>query len=539
MLTVSERRRGIGWGLLSLFAIALFVGVAVAALASLDAGDVSEGFFTVYTWRTFRFTLLQAILSTLLSVMLALPVTLALARQQHFAGRIWIIRLLQLPMGLPVLIGALGIIGIWGTRGLANGLLREIGLDQPVNIYGLSGILLGHAFFNMPLATRLMVAALERLPAEYWLLSTSLGMKAFPVFRFIEWPAVRRVIPGIASLIFMLCATSFTLVLILGGGPAATTLEVAIYQALRFDFDPQRAIALSLLQLGTTGLLLALMARFPAPDDVGGTGGRPLRRFDGSGFGARLWDWVVIGMAVAFLLLPLASIVVAGLRADLWSLATSPAFLQATMTSLTISLAAGLLAVMTSLAIIAAREAIADMRNTGSILQGFSGLLDGVASLVLLVPPVVLGAGWFLILIPYGDVRPFAPILLALINTLMALPFVMRVLAPAVQRHRHQTARVAASLGIGGLARLWWVDRPALTKPLLTALSFAMALSLGDLGAVALFGSNDFVTLPWLVYGRLASYRTTDADGLALLLGGICLVLTILGTAGRREAQRV
>jgi thiamine transport system permease protein len=65
-----------------------------------------------------------------------------------------------------------------------------------------------------------------------------------------------------------------------------------------------------------------------------------------------------------------------------------------------------------------------------------------------------------------------------------------------------------------------------------------MALSLGDLGAVALFGSDSFVTLPWLVYSSLGSYRTNDADGLALILGIICLVLTIAGTMGetRREA---
>jgi len=72
---------------------------------------------------------------------------------------------------------------------------------------------------------------------------------------------------------------------------------------------------------------------------------------------------------------------------------------------------------------------------------------------------------------------------------------------------------------------------------MLTAFSFAMALSLGDLGAVALFGSDSFVTLPWLVYSRMGSYRTNDADGLALILGVVCLLLTIAGTMGpaRRE----
>ena len=77
-------------------------------------------------------------------------------------------------------------------------------------------------------------------------------MGAGPSFRLIEWPAMRAALPGVAGLVFMLCITSFTIVLTLGGGPAATTLEVAIYQALRFDFDPARAVALTLLQIALT-----------------------------------------------------------------------------------------------------------------------------------------------------------------------------------------------------------------------------------------------------------------------------------------------
>jgi ABC-type sulfate transport system permease component len=50
-------------------------------------------------------------------------------------------------------------------------------------------------------------------------------------------------------------------------------------------------------------------------------------------------------------------------------------------------------------------------------------------------------------------------------------------------------------------------------------LCLRLALSLGDLGAIALFGSDRIITLPWLLYQKLGSYRTDDAAGLALLLG--------------------
>jgi thiamine transport system permease protein len=532
MLKRAQRRHSIGLGILAFVLVSAFVGLAVVALLGYDAEPSERSLFTAYTWTVLRFTLLQASLSTILSIALAVPVALALSRRPRFPGRTWILRLMALPMGLPVLVAALGLITIWGRQGLFNSLLSSFGVAQPVSIYGLSGILLAHVFFNLPLACRLMVATLDRLPGEYWLLATGLGMKPLSILRFIEGPALARILPGIAGLIFMLCATSFTLVLILGGGPAATTLEVAIYQSLRFDFDPPRAIALSVLQVALTAMILGILSLLPSTDDNSLTHGLPVRRFDGSTLGRRLWDGAMIGCASFFVLLPLVSIVAAGLQADLQRLVTSPAFLTAASTSTTIALLSGVLSVLFAISIIKARIAIQDMRRPSRVAVTFSTVLYATSSLVLLVPPVVLGTGWFFLLRPWGDVSRLAPYLVIAINSLMALPFVMRVLEPAIGEHWRQTARLSASLGIGGLAKFWRIDRPALLRPMLLALSFAMALSLGDLGAIALFGSNDFVTLPWLLYSRLSSYRTADADGLALILGVICLLLTFIGTSG-------
>lgn len=535
MLTTAERRRGIVAGLAVLAAVIVFVGTAIATLLAWDGDQSASRLFTAYTWSILRFTLWQAALSTLLSVAFAIPVALALARRPRFAGRAWILRLMALPMGLPALVGALGLLGVWGRQGVLNGWLTAAGLEHPVSVYGLSGILLAHTFFNIPLAVRLLLSVLERLPAEYWLLSASLGMKPVSIFRFVEWPALARVVPGVAGLIFMLCATSFTLVLVLGGGPAATTLEVAIYQALRFDFDPPRAVALAFLQIALTAAVIGLIAFLPAATDTVRTAGRKVLRLDGRSSASRLWDGLIIAVAVIFVASPLFSVLVAGLRADLWKLVNGPRFIQAATTSLVIAVTAAVIAVSASLAIITARQAIRDRRDPNLAARLLSTSLAGTSSLVLVVPPIILGTGWFLVLRQFGNVAAFAPYLVAFINALMALPFAVRVLEPALDAHRHQTARLVAALGISGPAKWRLIDLPVLTRPILTALSFAMALSLGDLGAVALFGSSDLVTLPWLVYSTLSSYRTNDADGLALILGVICLALTILGTAGKKE----
>jgi hypothetical protein len=56
----------------------------------------------------------------------------------------------------------------------------------------------------------------------------------------------------------------------------------------------------------------------------------------------------------------------------------------------------------------------------------------------------------------------------------------------------------------------------------------ALILSLGDLTAISLFGTQDFVTLPALIYRQMGSYRFDEAIGTALLLGAMVLAFSTL-----------
>jgi thiamine transport system permease protein len=206
-----------------------------------------------------------------------------------------------------------------------------------------------------------------------------------------------------------------------------------------------------------------------------------------------------------------------------------------------IGAAAALLAILIAGLMIRARHSAGDPpSNRGlGLLSAFSG---AAGSLTLLVPPVVLGAGWFLML--GGGAGQLAAPLAAIIivNALMALPFVMRVLEPAYQTAMARNGRS------GPVARNHRVSTgsgrsicPQCSCRLTTGFAFALALSLGDLGAIALFGSDRIVTLPWLLYQKLGSYRTDDAAGLALLLGmttmGLILMADRLGNHGKEDRR--
>ncbi|TPW30730.1 thiamine/thiamine pyrophosphate ABC transporter permease [Pararhizobium mangrovi] len=540
MLTNGERRRWIVGGGLALALMAALVLAAVVPLLVATAGgaEARSATFDTYIWRVTRFTLLQAGLSTLLSVALAIPVTSALARRRRFFGREWLVRLLAVPLGLPQIVATLGLLAVWGRQGLVNEALLAAGAGYPVSIYGLPGILLAHVFFNMPLAARLMLFEVERTPGEYWALAGQLSMRRSAVFRLIEWPAIARVLPGAAGLVFMLCATSFTIVLLIGGGPGATTIEVAIYQALRFDFDPPRAVVLGLFQIVLTGLVLVALKCLGGRAEHGGTSGRAVRRQEPDTALARTADGTAIALGAAFLLAPMAAIAVDGLRADLLRLLGEGAVWRAIGTSLAIAFVAGCLGVLLALVLAAARHAALPLAMRHASARAFCASTGAASSLILLVPPIVLGAGWFVALHGVTDVFALAPVVVVIINAMMALPFVVRVVEPALASHRARTGRLALSLGISGWRRMRLVDWPGLRRPLFVALAFAMALSLGDLGAIALFGGQGTTTLPYLLLQRMGSYRTADASGLALLLAIVCLALMTAGSLGTREEER-
>ena len=532
--SVSDRR--ILAGVVALAAIALLIGGAFAGLLVEGLRNLSgaAAAFDAYLGRIVWFTLWQAALSTALSVVPAIFVARALARHPAFPGRALILRLFALPLALPAIVAALGILALLGRAGLLAAPLSALSGGNWPGIYGLSGILVAHVFFNLPLATRLFLEALDTLPADQWRLASQLGMGPAASFRLIEWPAMRAALPGTAGLVFMLCITSFTIVLTLGGGPAATTLEVAIYQALRFDFDPARAVTFTVLQIALTAIVMIVLVRLGANAVVDASLPVAPRKFVTIGRAEAAFNTILVVLALIFVAAPVAATLIAGLTADLARLAADPSVQRATATSIVLAVLSAVLSVAMSLSLAAARQALSRGRAKGvGLLEGAAGTGAGF---VLVVPPVVIGAGWFVLLRHTGFLFAAAPLVVATVNAVMAMPFVIRAIRPAYDAAGERNDRLCAQLGVAGWNRARLIDWPVLRRPIATGFAFAMALSLGDLGVIALFGSDSVQTLPYLLLARLGSYRTDDAAGLALLLGLLCLALVFF--ADRLGADR-
>ena len=200
-----------------------------------------------------------------------------------------------------------------------------------------------------------------------------------------------------------------------------------------------------------------------------------------------------------------------------------------------LSTLSALLSVTMALSLVAARQVLARQRKSAraTLLERAAGTGAGF---VLVVPPIVIGAGWFVLLRHSDLLFAAAPIMVVTVNAVMAMPFAIRAIRPAHDAAGERNDRLCAQLGLSGWNRLKLIDWPVLRRPLLTGFAFAMALSLGDLGVIALFGSDSVQTLPYLLLGRMGSYRTDDAAGLALLLGLLCLTLVFFADRFGKEA---
>lgn len=513
---------GAGFGAAAFAAAALILALTLGTLGTVLTHAGGAGSLGPADWAALRFTLAQAIVSAGVSLGLAIPLARALARRR-FAGRGFLITLMGAPFILPVIVAVMGLLAIFGRAGPLNDALAGLGLPR-LSVYGPAGVVLAHIFLNLPLALRLVLQGWAAIPAERFRLAEALGFGRRDIARHIEAPMLRAHAPGIFAAIFLICLTSFAVALTLGGGPRATTVELAIYQAFRFDYAPGRAATLAAVQSALCLLAAGAAARLTATARQGPGLDRALIHRGAGGAGLRALDAAVIGLAALFLIAPLGAVLAAGLP----RLAQLPAPVWAAAgRSLAVALAATLLALTLALPLALAAAAGPNARR-----------IEALAMLPLATSALVMGTGLFLMLRPIVRPGDLALPVTALVNAVMALPFCLRALLPAARALEADYGRLAASLGLRGRARLRLVILPRLARPLRFAAGLTAALAMGDLGVVTLFADTDNATLPLQVYRLMAAYRMNDAAAAALLLVLISLALFwAFDRGGRDDAQ--
>ena len=511
-------------------------GLSFAPEGVWETGKLSRLVSNSYYLRVLWFTTWQAGLSTLLTLIIALPGAYVFAHYE-FRGKALIQSLITVPFVLPTVVTAAAFRALLGPGGLMNtGLMAAFDLSRPpIQIdHTVWFFLLAHIFYNYTVIVRLVGGFWARLPRDTNEAARMLGASRRQVFLKVTLPLLRPAILAASLLIFVFCFTSFGVVLLLGG-PRLATVEVEIYRQAVHLFNLPMAAALSLVQII---FIFGLMWVYTWFERRGSISLIPtMTRIKPQKFPRTRFDNLIIGGNTLFLMLLLGAPLMALLLSSLLTgsgvgltyylelfkdnaqsiLYVSP--IKAMVNSLGFALAA------TGIALILGGCSAAFLAGRKTRL---TGLLDPIFMLPLSTSAVTLGFG-FIIALDEPPLNLRTSLLLpAIAHAMVAFPFVIRSLLPAWRGIPQSLREAAAILGASPIKVWQAVDWPILNRALAVGAMFAFAISMGEFGATVFVARPQTPTMPLAIY-RYLTHPGAMNYGQAMAMSSILMVTTAIG----------
>jgi len=537
------------WSLPLAFLLVFFYQPLVAIFRLVFSTQFSQG------WKLFRwsqitkplgFTLYQATLSTILTLILGLPAAYLFACFQ-FAGRKFLRVLITIPFILPTVVVAAAFNTLLGPRGWLNlGLTSLFNLSSPpINMLNsLSAILLAHVFYNTSIVIQMVGSSLSRLNQNLPSAAQNLGASPWRAFKEVTLPLLMPSILSATLMVFLFDFSSFGVVLMLGG-PQFSTLEVEIYNQAMNRFNLPVAGLLSIVQLAFTLLVSVVINRSNQPrygNAAIASESSVLRIAKGS------WEkaFVIIMVTVLLLLMvtPTVSLVTRsfftfdaarGERGELNTGFTlryyrelfenreqSLFYVPPVLAIRNSMIYAGITMLLaTTLGLIS----VYAIQKSGSL----SPFLEPLFMLPLGASAVTLGLGFLIVfgssVLTQGRFQALIPVA----HSLVALPLVIRTLLPALRGIPVNLRLAATSMGASPSRAFREVDLPILFRAIAVSLLFAFTISLGEFGASSFLSNTAMPTIPVAIFRYLSQPGALNY-GQALAMSSLLMVVCVAGS---------
>ena len=516
------------------FLVPLFFSLSKAFLpeGEFTFSLVKEAFTSQYNLRLLSFTVKESLYSAILSVLIALPGAY-LYSNYTFRGKKFILSLAQLCFVLPSILVVLGFVIFYGNNGFLNRMLMSLlKSDEPVVkiLYSFRAIILAHAFLNFPVALSLLTGYWSSLSRTAENAAATLGAGKLRIFLTITLSRILPVLLSAALLIFLYCFTSFSIILVLGGGPEYTTLEVEIYRTNNIMGQSAKASALALYALFFNTILViiyTLLSKHTRPDEKSGQD-----RAVSPGVLARTVMVIYTIALLIFILGPLVSIPARSvwstssrygsgftLRAyeELFGLRSTVSGLKDAKTALMNSvIIAGVSALLSTFLALRLALYITRVRST---LGEVTGMLPMMISSVTLA----LGFSFLRAKLPFRGMMS-SLVFIFLAHFVIVLPFALRTILPVTRSIDERILYAAYTLGAREGKASATVEKPLLRSTLMRAFSFSFALSMGEMNATMTLSEGRITTLPLLLYRLINSYNYQGACA----VGTVLIVTTLL-----------
>jgi thiamine transport system permease protein len=517
--------RALTYGVPLAFIAAFFVYPLVSILErGLGAGGDLAVLTDPLAREVLWFSAWQAVASTVLTILVALPASYVLGRYT-FPGRGVVFALVTVPFVLPTVVVALAFLAVLPQR-------AERGWEA---------ILIAHVFFNVAVVVRIVGTFWSGLDPRVSEAAATLGAGPWRSLREVTLPLLAPALAAAGSLVFLFSFTSFGVVLILGG-PRFSTLETEIYnQAVRL-FDLETAAVLALVQLACVALAVWVATRLESKLAVRSPRRRerdvlrPLRTRGEKAFAA-----ASLGVLALFLGIPLAVLVE---RSFAVGAGHSLEAYRALTRSTNALLASPWEAILNSIVYAAGATVIAAVVGglaafaVASSTSGRTRALDGLLLLPLGASAVMLGFGFIVAF----DAEPFdfrsSPWIVPVVQALVAIPFVVRIVAPTLRAIDERQREAATVLGASPGRVRREIDVPIAGRALAIAAGFAFAISLGEFGATVFLARPDSPTLPVAIFrflGRPGELNVGQAYALAVILMVVTVISILVIERLRRD----
>jgi len=537
------------WSLPLAFLLVFFYQPLVAIFRLVFSTQFSQG------WKLFRwsqitkplgFTLYQATLSTILTLILGLPAAYLFARFQ-FAGRKFLRVLITIPFILPTVVVAAAFNTLLGSRGWLNlGLMSLFNLSSPpINMLNsLSAILLAHVFYNISIVIRMVGSSLSRLNQNLPLVAQNLGASPWRAFKEVTLPLLMPSILSATLMVFLFDFSSFGVVLMLGG-PQFSTLEVEIYNQAMNRFNLPVAGLLSIVQLAFTLLVSVLINRSNQPRY-----GKAAMASESSGLriARKGWEKAFVIIMVTVLLLLMVTPTVSLVTRSFFTFEAARGERGELNTGFTLRYYRELfenrekslfyvppiLAIRNSIVYAGITMLLATTLGLISVyaierLSSLSRFLEPLFMLPLGASAVTLGLGFLIVfgssVLTQGRFQALIPIA----HSLVALPLVIRTLLPALRGIPANLRLAATSMGASPLRVFREVDLPILFRAIVVSLLFAFTISLGEFGASSFLSNTAMPTIPVAIFRYLSQPGALNY-GQALAMSSLLMVVCVMGS---------
>jgi len=505
-------------GFFSLILVLPFVGIL--SKINYDLESIIVFLSNNYTHRIIYFSLYQAFLSAFISCFLAIPFALALNRHKNLKIVKIIISLCGFSFVIPSILIVYAVIKLFGYNGFFNTYFDIYYFFSFETIYGIKAILIAHILLNTPFATRLFFQSLNNIPNKYYELTKSITLSYLGNIIELELPFIKQNLFTVFSIIFSLCFLSFAIVMALGGSPAYSTIEVAIYQYALFELDFNKAIVLSFIQISIC-LFFVFIGFFKLKGsnffevDIS-TDNHPHNRIKSM----KIFDFILITIFSLFLFSPIIIILINFISSELSNIFYDINFIKAFLNSLIISIISGFLVSIFGFII----SMLLVLNHKNFFLQQVMFLMS---SSIIIISPIIFSLGYFIILNELRYIVLFKYLVIILINCIFLIPFALLILFNNLKNIYLNYLDVKSSFRIS-LIDYFRIVFPLMKKNCLYIFSFSTMITFGDFTIISFFKDQNFETLPSYLFRLISVYRFNEASFVAGFILMISLIIFFL-----------